>query len=76
MIYVYCDVKSILSRDSPQKYFAKIEDGPFFRGKKRWAILLRHPGIYIHRHGISGHPCHLGWCKIFGGGVKFFGRSK
>ena len=23
------------------------------------------------RHGISGNLCNPGWCKIFGGGVKF-----
>ena len=26
------------------------------------------------RHGISGHPCHPGWCKISGAGVKLLGR--
>ena len=24
------------------------------------------------RHGKSSHPYHPGWCKICGGGVKFF----
>ena len=24
-------------------------------------------------HEKSGHPCHSGWCKIFGGGVKILG---
>ena len=28
----------------------------------------------VDRHEKSGHPCHPGWCKISGGGVKFLGR--
>ena len=36
----------------------------------------RHRVLSVCRDGISYHPYHPGWCKIFGSGVKFSGRMR